>query len=107
MRTHKSELELREIATKLSKQITIRTYTGGNSKDTTRASTSEEKETIYKIIYGSLLGLNWGEDTRNNPKIEQSIIDTAEFIANLFLPECNGYNTIYCPLKEIITNWDK
>ncbi len=105
VREHKTEGELNEIADRISDTIMIRTYTNGNSNDERRATTPEEKSIIYKIAYGALLGLNWGEDCRASRIAEQKIIDTAEFQIGLFIPECNGYDTIYIPLKNAVKNW--
>lgn len=106
MRSYKQESELKQLAESISKFITIRTNDNGNSCDTKRTSRKAEREIIYKIAYSALLGLNWDVKTRNNNDIAQGIIDTAEFTINQFLPNCNGYDTIYLPLKAILRNWD-
>ena len=91
----------------MSETIMIRTYENGNSNDTRRKTTKPEKAIIYKIAYGALLALNHGEEVRSSRMAEQSIIDTAEYTIDLFIPECNGYDTIYIPLKKALANWEK
>lgn len=103
----KTEAELKEIAEAMSETIMIRTYENGNSKDTRRKTTKPEKAIIYKIAYGALLALNHGEDSRSSRLAEQKIIDTAEFTIDLFIPDCNGYDTMYIPLKKAVAEWTK
>ena len=107
VRQHKPEAELKEIAEGISQEVVIRTYENGNSRDTRRKAIVKEKAIIYRVAYGALLGLNWGEDCRSSQLAEQKIIDTAEFTIGLFIPDCNGYDTIYIPLKKAVANWTK
>ena len=107
MREYKTESELKEIANKISDTIMIRTYENGNSYDNRRNTTTIEEAIIYKIAYGALLGLNYGDDCRKSRFAEQKIIDTVEFIIDQFIPDCNGYDTIYLPLKKAIREWIK
>lgn len=106
MRSYKTDAELKLIAEAISQYITIRTDDNGNSIDTKRKSKKAERKIIYKIAYSALLGLNWDVKTRNNDDIAQGIIDTAEFAINQFLPDCNGYDTMYLPLKAALRHWD-
>ncbi|MEG1926622.1 MAG: hypothetical protein RR415_12850 [Ruthenibacterium sp.] len=110
MRIHKSEKDLMASAKKIAEAITINIETkigGSTHSDTeTRPTTTAENELIFKIAYATLLGLNWGEQTRNCPQSAQAIIDTAEFAINLFIPECNGYNTMYLPLRTLVDAWE-
>lgn len=101
-KSYKNNLQLKELALRISEKITIRTYVRGSSNDETRQSTVTEKEIIFKIAYGALLTLN----TTDNNHAEQKIIDCAEYTVNQFLPDCNGYDTIYCPLKKVLREWD-
>ena len=89
MRKYMHESALREIAQEHSKYIDIRTMDGGNSHDTTRKATKKQSEILYGVLYGALLGLNWGEECRSNPKMEQAIVDAAEFQADILMrPIC-------------------
>lgn len=107
VRAHKTETELREMAEAISEEIVIRTIENGNSRDTRRKASKPEKAIIYKIAYGALLALNHGEEVRSSRLAEQSIVDGAEFTIDLFIPDCNGYDTMYRPLKKAIAEWTK
>ena len=103
MRVYKEESELRAIAEGIVAEIVTENCNGRHRRKTNK----EEQKHIYAIAYGALLGLNWGEDCRSNPKMEQAIIDTAEFTLNQFLRYQNGYDTIYLPLKKAIKDWEE
>lgn len=107
VRAHKTEAELREMAEGISQEIVIRTYENGNSRDTRRKTTAKEKGIIYRVAYGALLALNHGEEVRSSRLAEQFIVDSAEFTIDLFIPDCNGYDTMYNPLKKALANWAK
>ena len=107
MRAYKKETELREIAETISDFITIRSRDNGCSVDTTRWAKKQEKDIIFKIAYGSLLALNWGEKCRDSKDMAEAIVNNAEFTINNFLPECNGYMTMYIPLNKILQKWEQ
>ena len=107
MRHFVSEQILKEWARNASQSIVVRTYENGNSRDTRRKPTAHEEEIIFKTIYGALLGLNWGETNRSSGIAEQAILDTAEYTLDLFIPQANGYDTIYNPLRKILTEWEQ
>ena len=110
MREHKAESELREWAKAISeKELTICTANGEQKRNPTAA----QKLLVYRIAYGALLGLNWGESTRRNPVSEQAIVNATEFQYDLLLngtmhngETVNGYLGIYCPLKNILRVWE-
>ena len=112
IRKHMSEIALKEIAKGISERIAIREYDNGNSRDTWRETDEQEANAIFTVAYGALLSLNWGEDARGKiPAVAQGIIDTAEFTLDLLIrpihgEECNGYMTIYCPLKKAVREWE-
>lgn len=106
MKNYKTEEQLKKQAAAISETITIRTCKNGNSEDTKRITTAEEKKIIFEIAYGALLGFNCNDKNRNSDDIAQAIIDTAEYMVDIFLPDCNGYDTIYCPLKKVVREWN-
>ncbi len=106
MRIVKTESELKRIAEKISETIMIRSYENGNSRDDRRETTTPEKQIIFRIAYGALLGLNYGDATRSDKGREQAILDTVEFVLTQFIREANGYDTIYWPLKKALDNWE-
>ena len=94
-----NEAQLKEIARDIAGSIVIRDYVNGSSRDTHRETTEPEKEIIRNVAYGAMLAYRWrGRDI-------QSILDTAEFTLDLFLPEANGYDTIYIPLRNVTETW--
>ena len=101
-----AESDLREIASTISKKITIREVDDSGTKDIQRTSTSLEYNILFNIIYGALLSLNWGEKCRSCADMEQAIVDTSEFTVDLFIPECNGFCTVYLPLKKCLEEWN-
>jgi hypothetical protein len=88
-----TEKELEQFAEENSKTIVIRSYHEGNSNDCRRETTEREKEIIKNILFGAVLTINGNGD-------KQTVMDTAEYIGNLFLPEMNGYETIYNVLRN-------
>lgn len=106
MRKYKTESELKKIAENISNSIVIRSNDKYGSNDTKMIPTNEQKNIIFKVAFSALLALNWGEDNRENKEAEQAIVDTAEFTINQFIPNCNGYQTMYNPLKDAIREWE-
>lgn len=87
--------DLHNLADDISDNITIRSYINGNSKDIKRPSTKPEKEIISNIAFAALWAYRW----RSNGNVD-SILDTAEMALDMFIPEVNGYDTLYIPLKR-------
>ncbi|MEG1725907.1 MAG: hypothetical protein RR313_10985 [Anaerovoracaceae bacterium] len=105
MRMQMTEDNLEEMANRLSETITVETYSDENGYSIKpRKASTREKEIIYNIAYGALSTLNYGEEARDSKKIEQAIIDNAEFTLDMFLP-LTGYDTLYNPLKKIVAEW--
>ena len=94
-----NEAQLKEIARDIAGSIVIRDYVNGSSRDTRREATDPEKEIIRNIAYGAMLAYGYrGHDL-------EGIIDMAEFTVRLFIPDCNGYDTIYIPLRNVTETW--
>ena len=108
MRKYLESDMLKFMAEQMAKTITIRTYDEkGNSNDENRPATKEEQKIIYNIAYGALHTLNYGKQMRSSKDMTQAVIDNAEMTLDLFIPDCNGYDTIYCPLQAIIREWEE
>lgn len=116
MKKYRSSAELREIAEQISNRIVIRTYVGGNSHDNARKPTKKQKQIIYDVAYSTLSSLNhYCRYSKNWYSAgAQEAIGTAEFILDTMLDntlkdgeECNGYDTIYCPLSRAFTQWEE
>ena len=114
MRKYKSESELKEIAALHSQNIAVRTYENGCSKDSWKKATKKQREILYGLIYGALLGLNWGDKCRSTKEMEQAIIDATEFQAMILLrpymkdgEEAQCYDCVYTPLQKIVRAWEQ
>lgn len=95
-----NESQLKEIARDIAGSIVIRDYANGSSLDTRREATKPEKEVIKNIAYGAMVA--YGQ--RDNASID-SILHTAELILHQFIPNANGYDTIYIPLRKVTGTW--
>lgn len=96
-----TEQEAKEYAQKESKNIVIRSYENENNYDVRRFTSKPERKIIESIIYGGLLAIREGTKTE---KEIQAIIDSCEFIGKIQLPEMNGYDSIYNPMKDYLRN---
>ena len=74
--------------------VTIRTYVGGNSHDEKREATEAEMDLYMKIGLSTICCARFTKDI-------QHCTDTAEWILDEFIDGCNGYDTIYCPIKRV------
>ena len=89
-----SESEMKAYAQEKSKSIMIRTYDEHGSNDKRVKATKRQRDIVAATIYGALLTVN------QTPTALQSAKDTAEMIADLLLPEINGYDTVYIPIER-------
>lgn len=99
------EAVLKSMARARANEITIRAT--DTSRHSTREATPAESTVIYNIIYSALLTINYScrEQDRDGEHRRQTTLNSAEFTVDVFLPECNGYDTVYNPLREIIADW--
>lgn len=97
---HNSD-QIDEIARDIAGSIVIREYINGNSRDTRRETTPEEKTIIKNIARAAMVSYGFcsGINTIG------TILNTAEFVLMQFLPEANTYDTIYIPLRKVTETW--
>ena len=88
-----TEQELKEYANRRAESIVVRTYNEHGSRDDRRKTTKTEKRIISAVILGGLLAIRGGAD-------RQSVQDACEYIGKLQIPEMNGYDTIYNPIRD-------
>lgn len=105
MRKHLHESTLRVLAGGIASAVTIRTYSGGCSRDITLPSTSEDRAAIMPVAYGALLGLNYGNEARSDAVAARSVLSAAEFTLAQLLPCVNTYDTLYNPLRSVLECW--
>ena len=92
-----TEQAVKDFAEKTAETVVIREYKDGNSSDTRRASTNEEKAIVERAIAGALLSIRSGHEP-NSAK------STAEFFI-LFNSEethINTYDSIYVPINNFL-----
>ena len=94
-----TESQLKKIATDFSSTIVIRSYKEGSSSDIRREATLPEREILQKIIFAAMISYGYRSE-KNNGSIE-AVLDMAEFTCHQFLPECNAYDSVYTPLRQI------
>ncbi len=116
MKITNTEKDIEKYAESVSQTVTIRTYyrrgyngehipdeNGGNSEDTTRASTPEEAKIIAGIIAGALESIKWHSGSCRTAgdftQVIQHAADTAEFITLNLLPSVNTFDSIYRHIK--------
>lgn len=116
MRKWKHEQELKEMAMEAAQKDVCIIVEGqdGREHEVYRKPTKKQKEMIYNLFFGTLLGLNWGEDVRSGRKETQAILDAQEFtydcIMNTTLKEnerVQGYISFYCPVKRMLGSWEE
>ena len=97
-----TEQEAKEYAESVSNTLFIRDYNDGNSEDTERQATPQEKEILTNIICGALFAIR----TNQLGGIAiQTAKDTAEFTADLMLPYINGYESVYLKIDNFLARY--
>lgn len=97
----KNEKELKEIAEQLSQTIRIRTK---ERNDIRRDATDEERKALYNVFFSALFTANEFRENFNDT-IKSVIKHNAETTIDSFLPDCNGYLSVYNPLDNALTEW--
>lgn len=98
----KNERELKEIAEQLSQTIRIRTK---ERNDIRRDATDEERKALYNVFFSALFTANEFRENFNDT-IKSVIKHNGETTIDSFLPDCNGYLSVYNPLDSVLTEWE-
>lgn len=106
-REFQPETVLKEWAHNAAETVVFHTYVDGYRQDIRKKPTKNQREIMEKIIYGALLGLNWGETNRSETVAEDAILNAAEYMCIVMLPEVNSYDSVYIPLRHICKAWPK
>lgn len=103
-RVHKHNKEIEVIAHELSKTI----YVNEERDERWRASTESEKGILYDIFVTALETLNFYHSATdaNQRGLDDGVVNMAEFMTLHKLPYANSYITTYCPLKQVLRNWE-
>ena len=105
MRKMRTQLELKNLATDISKEIAL-TSNPEQCFIVKLPTDHEQADTIYRVAYGALLGLNSSAGLGSDIAA-RAFIDAAENILDQLIPKCNGYVTMYAPLTRILTKWEE
>lgn len=91
-------LTIDEYADNESETVSIRSYENGNSKDTLRNSTPEEKAILFGCIGGALRAIRNGMDKQNAMDMAEWIL--ASYCRRAFQKEeINGYDSVYNKIR--------
>ncbi len=94
----------------IAASITERFCENGSSRDVTRDTTPEERQTIRRIALSALNTINNISvvvmEASRRKAMDQAVIDMAEYTIDSFLHDVNGYDTIYIPLKNLLRDWE-
>jgi hypothetical protein len=92
-----TEQAAKEYAQKTAETVVIREYKDGNSSDTRRNSTNEEKAIVERAIAAALISIRSSYEP-------QSAKATAEFFVlyNSGEKHINTYDSVYIPINEFL-----
>lgn len=105
MRKWKNNEQIKAMAKELSQKIYVKT----NQGEMWRRSTEAESESLFEIFYPALMTLNYfhSEQGAGQRKLDDGVVNMAEFSQLVKLPNANSYITTYCPLKEVLRTWEE
>lgn len=95
--------EMREIANTMSEFLYIRTEDGDIRKKVTKA----QKNILSSVIFSALSTMVWRSSSASIEYEKQAVCDMAETMVTLAIPDCNGYLTVYSPLKSLFSELEK
>lgn len=90
--------EMREISDNMAEFMYIRTE---NGVDVRKKCTKTQKGILSNVIFSALSTAVWHSKTPSVEIKKQAVCDMAEIFITLAFPDCNGYTTVYNPLKRL------
>lgn len=104
IRVHKNNEQIESMAHELSQKI----YVEEERNENWRASTEAEKVILYDIFVTALETLNFYHSAKGDHQkgLDDGAVNMAEFMTIHKLPYANSYITTYCPLREVLRNWE-
>ena len=104
IRVHKHNEQIEAMAHELSQKI----YVMEDRDEKWRSSTETEKGILHNIFVSALETLNFYHSATGDYQrgLDDGAINMAEFMTIEKLPYANSYITTYCPLREVLRNWE-
>lgn len=109
IRKWKNANQIDAMAHELSQKIYVEfTDENGKQSEEWRSPTETEKKILYDIFHSALLTLNFYHSAHGDHQrgLDDGVVNMAEFCTITRLPNANSYITTYCPLREVLRNWE-
>lgn len=106
-RVWRTDTEIGDLAHELSRRIYLRETP--DHKEMWRDATETEEKLLYEIFRPALATLNYYHSAIGDHQagLDDGVVNMAELCALYKLPQANSYISVYCPLREVLRNWER